>query len=43
MPEISRNPPAIGRLEETLTIIEEIDARILLDEILCRLEEKEGL
>ncbi|MFW9967414.1 MAG: hypothetical protein ACFFEA_09695 [Candidatus Thorarchaeota archaeon] len=28
MPEISRNPPAIGRLEETLIIIEEIDARL---------------
>ncbi len=28
LPEISRNPPAIGRLEETLSIIEEIDARL---------------
>jgi hypothetical protein len=28
LPEISKNPPAIGRLEETVSIIEEIDARL---------------
>ncbi|MFW9862727.1 MAG: hypothetical protein ACFFET_10615 [Candidatus Thorarchaeota archaeon] len=28
MPESPRTPPAVGRVEETLTIIEEIDARL---------------